>query len=246
MLSGQVMQLLLELRRSFRTLRDSEALAQSAIDNNPDCTVTLDLEGRILGVNAAGGRMMQVADLAECYQRSWTDRWAGAHRDAALSALDKALSGGVGTFQEYCPAIGGAAGWWDVLVTPVRDVGGTTIRILTVSRDITSQRRMEDDLRGRAKLESLGVMAGGIAHDFNNLLTGILANASLLEPIVSDQQSPFVRQIVSAPERTAHLTPDACVLGKGTFRNPARQFVSTGAGDPATHQAIPGEYGNYA
>jgi PAS domain S-box-containing protein len=52
--------------------------------------------------------------------------------------------------------------------------------LLEINRDITERTRIEEKLRDRAKLESLGVLAGGIAHDFNNLLTGVLGYGSLL------------------------------------------------------------------
>ncbi len=45
--------------------------------------------------------------------------------------------------------------------------------------DITTKRKMEEELVKVQKLESLGVLAGGIAHDFNNILTAILGNISL-------------------------------------------------------------------
>ncbi len=45
--------------------------------------------------------------------------------------------------------------------------------------DITTKRKMEEELVKVQKLESLGVLAGGIAHDFNNILTAVLGNISL-------------------------------------------------------------------
>jgi PAS domain S-box-containing protein len=51
--------------------------------------------------------------------------------------------------------------------------------IISITRDITERRRLEEELLKADKLESVGILAGGIAHDFNNILTSIIGNVSL-------------------------------------------------------------------
>ena len=63
----------------------------------------------------------------------------------------------------------------------VRDDRGAIVAYRGIMRDVTEQRRLQEQLAAAQKLESLGQLAGGIAHDFNNLLTGILGYTSLLE-----------------------------------------------------------------
>ena len=95
-----------------------------------------------------------------------------------------------------------------------RTASGET-HVVGVVRDITEQRRVEDErrrleewIRQAQKLESLGLMAGGIAHDFNNLLTPILGDASLALidlPPDSDVR-PRLERIQKAAQRAAMLT----------------------------------------
>jgi len=51
---------------------------------------------------------------------------------------------------------------------------------LQIATDITTIKRMEQQLQQTEKFESIGTLAGGIAHDFNNLLMGIQGRTSLM------------------------------------------------------------------
>jgi PAS domain S-box-containing protein len=97
---------------------------------------------------------------------------------------------------------------------------GRVTGILEITRDITEQKRLQEQLQQAAKLESLGVLAGGIAHDFNNLLVGVMGNASLaLENITpANPNYPLLKDVVAASERAADLTRQLLAYaGKGRF-----------------------------
>jgi signal transduction histidine kinase len=68
--------------------------------------------------------------------------------------------------------------------------------------DATERKRLEDALRSKQRLESIGALAGGIAHDFNNLLAGIIGNSSLLLERLSSV-TPWIDDILRASERAA-------------------------------------------
>jgi two-component system cell cycle sensor histidine kinase/response regulator CckA len=92
--------------------------------------------------------------------------------------------------------------------------------VLSVGRDITEQRNLEQQMLHSQKLESLGVLAGGIAHDFNNLLTGILGNADLAKT----EMSPLApsRASLEGIEVAARRAADLCrqllaYSGRGRF-----------------------------
>ncbi|HNW34337.1 MAG TPA: PAS domain S-box protein, partial [Candidatus Ozemobacteraceae bacterium] len=60
-----------------------------------------------------------------------------------------------------------------------------------IAKDISGQKRLEQQLIQAQKIESIGRLAGGIAHDFNNLLTPILGYAELLLQSMSLQDSKY-------------------------------------------------------
>jgi PAS domain S-box-containing protein len=73
-------------------------------------------------------------------------------------------------------------------VSPIRDEMGRLTGFTAVQRDVTAQRRAEEESRRLeerfeqvARMEALGTLAGGIAHDFNNILSIILTHMSVVE-----------------------------------------------------------------
>jgi PAS domain S-box-containing protein len=89
-------------------------------------------------------------------------------------------------------------------------------RHLSVLRDVTEQRRLEDQLQQAQKMEAIGRLAGGIAHDFNNLLTAIIGYAELLEDGLrpADPRQEEVAAIRSAADRAAALTGQLLAFGR--------------------------------
>jgi PAS domain S-box-containing protein len=68
----------------------------------------------------------------------------------------------------------------DVEVSAVmKDVGSEPV-ILSVYRNISERKQMENQLLHAHKLEAIGTLAGGIAHDFNNILFPIIGHTEML------------------------------------------------------------------
>jgi len=93
--------------------------------------------------------------------------------------------------------------------------------VLTVSLDITEQKRMEDQIRQTQKMDVIGQLAGGVAHDFNNMLTAILGSAELMERHVTGDSAAMklLGTIQQAASRSADLTGQLLAFSRKGEKN---------------------------
>ena len=89
---------------------------------------------------------------------------------------------------------------------PIRDFTSKVVGVVLVFRDVTRERKMEEELLRIEKLESIGVLAGGIAHDFNNILAVILGNIELVEYRVNHEDTKAVSLLSDAKKATKRAT----------------------------------------
>ncbi|MDH3504431.1 MAG: PAS domain S-box protein [Nitrospirota bacterium] len=90
--------------------------------------------------------------------------------------------------------------------------------VTVVLRDITDQRRQQEEQHRISKLNSLGVLAGGIAHDFNNLLTTILGNMFVAKLQMVPKDGPLTQNLEQAEQaclRAKELTQQFLTFAKG-------------------------------
>ena len=88
---------------------------------------------------------------------------------------------------------------------------------LNFLRDITQQKKLEEQLLHSRKMEAIGTLAGGVAHDFNNLLMGILGYTSLMlmHTEKTDPHYEKLKRIEQQVESGAELTKQLLGFARG-------------------------------
>ncbi len=200
---------LVEKVTDLERAQEALSLAASIVDSSYDGIFAMAPDGVILSWNRAAERIYGYS-ADEIRGRSATillppDR---ADKPAAVGEL-LPREGRLENFETVHVTKDGRQIPVAVTISPIRDIRGGHAGFSTVVRDVTEQKRLEQQLLQSQKMEAIGQLSGGIAHDFNNMLAAITGFAELLlVPTVEigERERRQIEQIKTAGERAAALT----------------------------------------
>jgi PAS domain S-box-containing protein len=253
-----------ERRAAETALRSSEILFRSVWENSVDGMRLADQNGIILAANQAFCRLAGLTH-AQLEGKPFTVIYsANTDWEKLLQAHQESFRASQLQPQRVTEVTlhDGRSAVFEITDSFVES-GGERRLMLTLFRDLTAQKKLEEQLRQSQKMEAIGQLAGGIAHDFNNILTVILGHASLLamQPL-DTRSSASAKQIKQASERAAGLTKQLLAFSRKSMAAPRlfdfNQLVSNMSemlgrllgedislqinfsGEPATIEADPG------
>ncbi len=212
----------LKRKRMEKTLKETNTRLQTLIQAIPDIVYFKDAQGRNVVVNKAFEDLVGLSQkeiigktddqilqpkLAEYCKKG--DEEVMRTREPFLSEEESTKEDGETIF-------------YDTIKAPLYDDQGNIIGIVGVSRDVTSRKRLEEQLLQAQKMEAIGQLAGGIAHDFNNILTAIIGFGTLLniETSNNDIQRSYITNILTSAERAAKLTQALLAFGRKQIISP--------------------------
>lgn len=210
---------LAERKRAEERLRQSQQLLERTLHSLEDAVFIMDAKTtQILDCNHAASRIFGY-NREEMLGR--TTAFLHVNRAALeqfrrhlFSAVEK--RGFLHLFEFQMKRKDGTIFPTEHSVTPLEDEQGNRTGWVSVVRDITEHKRLEEQLRYSQRMETVGRLAGGVAHEFNNLLMAITGYASLAIDTLrlDDPVREDLEQIVKIAEQGANLTRQLLALGR--------------------------------
>ena len=206
-----------ELRRwTSQQLFDYRTRLAAIVDSSEDAIIGKDLSGIITSWNK-GAEHMYGYSAEEVLGKPVTIIVPEENPDEIPRIMTKVRNGEpLEHYEAVRIAKDGRRLMISLTVSPIRDSEGAIIGASAIGRNITEQKRAEDQLRQAQKMEAVGRLAGGIAHDFNNILGVISACSEFLRDRVEkgSQAAQFVDNLRRAAERGASLTRQLLVFSR--------------------------------
>jgi two-component system, cell cycle sensor histidine kinase and response regulator CckA len=198
-----------KLHRSEELLLVSERKYRSLIESIPDIIFALNPDGIITYV---GPRWKKILghDEAEVLGNYFI-HFAPAEEHAPMAHVFKEVLSEKRSIENIRWKYRGKDGqirFFSGSASPLLDEQRQVVGIMGIGRDITVDKKLEEQILQAQKMESIGNLAGGIAHDFNNLLGGILGYASFVKKKMSLQDPLYhsVNSIERSAQQAAELT----------------------------------------
>jgi two-component system cell cycle sensor histidine kinase/response regulator CckA len=184
----------------------------------PEPLCVAGFDGHFKRVNPAWSRLLGWS-AEELTARPWVDL---VHPDDLTRTLDACRDLGAGRsvhrFVNRYRCKSGEYRWfsWESIPLPDERV------MFGFVRDVTEERRLEEQFRQSQKMEAIGQLASGVAHDFNNLLTVINGYTEMLLAAMpaADQNRDQMTQVLEAGQRATELTSQLLAFSRKAIVEP--------------------------
>ena len=216
----------IEHKRVEEELRENEEKLRLIFDSVADGITVSDLDGNIEQVNEAVVRLHGYNNKEELIRQSTFDLIAEEDHIRAMENMKRTLEVGYAGHTEYTLLTkDGRKFLAELNTTVLKDVSDNPTGFITIIRDVTKHKEMEQQLILTDRLASVGELASGIAHELNNPLTGVIGFSQLLldKDVPNDIKSDL-QVIYSEAQRTAQVVKGLLTFaGKHT---PVKQPVN--------------------
>ena len=201
-------------KRKSRELRDYQTRLALIVDSSQDAIIGKNLDGVVTHWNK-GAEQMYGYTAAEIIGQPVSTLAPPERADEIPEILRKIRHGErVDYFESVRITKDKRKLNVSISISPVYDAEGAIVGASTIARNVTAQKKVEEQLRQSQKMEAIGRLAGGVAHDFNNLLGIVTACSELLRNQVDAEGVELIENIREAAKRGASLTRQLLAFGR--------------------------------
>ncbi|MBN2656542.1 MAG: PAS domain S-box protein [Spirochaetales bacterium] len=192
---------IIEKKQSEQALAGSEARFRRYVESAPDGIFRADDKGFFIDVNQAACRITGY-EKEELLGMPLSFLTHPDDRESTRESFKRVKSEGRTSNTCRFTRKDGTVRHW--VIEAVRMDDGT---FLGFNRDVTEQRKLEEQIIQMEKMDAIGQLAGGIAHDFNNQIAVIMGYSEMLVSRLEDPKHlKFAKSILASAHRSDDLT----------------------------------------
>jgi PAS domain S-box-containing protein len=205
-----------ERKKAEEAFHTSESKYRQLVEYSPNA-ILAHQDGYVLLANPAAALLLGANDPQELIGKYIPDMVPPKAREELLERIKREMNEGmtIPSIEQELIRFDGKVVNVDASVIPFSAADMTVVQV--IYRDITEQKKMEEEILKARKLDSLGILAGGIAHDFNNMLTAIFGNISLSR-MLAGENTDLGDRLFDAEKaclRAKELTQQLLTFSKG-------------------------------
>ena len=171
-----------KVKERTRNLKESEEKLRSIFAASPDAIIATDLEGKIIECNEQAVKIHGYSTKKELIGNSALTLISNKNHQKAIENMKKASDQGSIKNVEYTLITkDGREFPAELSSTIIKDASGGAMGFVTMTKDITTRKQMEQQLFKAERLATIGELAAMIGHDLRNPLTGITGAAYYLK-----------------------------------------------------------------
>lgn len=203
-----------QLVEAQQKMKDSERQVRALLDSAPDAILLSDTNGNIYMANKKAQQLFDMtldnflnATIETLIPVEIRKHHAMLREKYAKNPQERVMS--MGTDFKAQKA-NGATFDAEISLSPIMIKGKQ--HVISIIRDITERKKLENDVRQSQKMDALGKLTGNLAHDFNNFLTAIIGNLDLSKLLLGQPEldksklEEKLNAAVSASEKASKLT----------------------------------------
>jgi two-component system NtrC family sensor kinase len=205
-----------ERKQAEEALRESQEQLRKMFESVTDGISVIDLDGVITEVNQRMVEIHEFGSKDELVGKNAMELVVPREYERIAANMKQAIKQGKVSGVEYTLLKANGTEFPAELSTSVlNNATGEAVGHITIVRDITERKGMQEQLMLTDRLASIGELASGIAHELNNPLTSVIGFSQLLmERDIADDFKEDLKLVHSEAQRAAGIVKNLLTFAR--------------------------------